>query len=733
MPHSRSWPGVSVVVVSHNGKVLLPACLASVRRLDYPRRRIETIVVDNASTDGTAEWLKRGYPWVRVLRSEDNNFCRANNLGIRRAKTKYIGFLNNDATVEKAWLRELVRLAERHPDAAGITSKILLPDGRINSVGHLRLKEFYVRDRGFAEADHGQYDRAAEVGSISLCAALFRRKSLLDAGLLDEDFVMYYEDVELCHRLKKKGWRFWCSPRGIAHHLWGATSHKLDIEHFFANRNRLLFLAKHFPDRLPRHILDSQFYKHNHVEYLFAVVGEVLAKLSVSTPKAEAVAQALLRSLAKIFDAETMGRLRMRWEVMQGRRRPRVGIYDHALHFVGGGQKYVLRMAEALRDRFDVEYIANYPIAPDRLREWHKGGRGKLDFPIRIIPLPFYIRQKNALINPGYVTSPFNNPFEAVSRQSARYDFFINANMLDYVRPRAHTSVFVCHFPGHAKNAAWYVDHYDVIINNSGFTSRWMQARWGLRPDMLLYPPIDMNGAKSKKRNIILSVARFEKTGTKKQKEMVLAFSRLCRKQPLIAKRWKLVLCGGHLPEASCLAEVTATQLLADPTLPVEIRTNVGMDRLRRLYSSAKIFWHLCGLGETEPYRMEHFGMATAEAMQNSCVPVVFNGGGHREIVRHGRDGYLINSIKGLEKTTLQLIERPRRLRRLAQAARRRSAAFSARLFRIRVTDLFKRLESEYRNPPRPRIEQIAHGKLLHELRRDARIAVRIAPAKLAP
>jgi len=147
----KTLPSVSIVVVTYDGRGLLPACLDSVRRLDYPKHRLETIVVDNGSSDGTLEFLRLKYPWVRTLRNDENNYCRANNLGVREASGAYVAFLNNDAEVDPGWLKSLIARARSDRRIAGVTGKTLFPDGRINSVGHRHFKPFYVRDRGYAE------------------------------------------------------------------------------------------------------------------------------------------------------------------------------------------------------------------------------------------------------------------------------------------------------------------------------------------------------------------------------------------------------------------------------------------------------------------------------------------------------------------------------------------------------------------------------------------------------
>ncbi|MBI5882635.1 MAG: glycosyltransferase [Elusimicrobia bacterium] len=716
MARRLSRPRVSIVVPTFNGKALLAACLDSIKALDYPRSALETIVVDNASTDGTSEFLRSRYPWARVLKNAENNYCRANNLAISRSRGKYVAFLNNDAVVDERWLAELVGIAEKDRRVAGVSGKILFPDGRINSTGHQRLPHFHIRDRGLGQADRGQFDATEEVESISLCAALFRRSALRDIGLLDEDFVIYHEDIDLSHRLRRRGWKILYHPRAVARHRWSATSRKLGISFFFNNRNRLLFLAKHFPRELPRGVAHSHFcgltrFGRKRTASLAAVAPEVLAKLLKSCPEplARKVGGRVLGTLRGALDPETLRQLRRRWQAMLGDRKISVGIYDHALHFIGGGQKYVLTMADALRNRFTIEYIANLPVDARAMSRLHGL---PLDFPVKIVPLPSSACCSPGRIDPELARDPARNPFDAVSEQSAGYDLFINANMLTRVRPRAFRSVFVCHFPDQKKNDAWYADRYDVIINNSAYSARWMQALWGLRPHEKIHPPIDMNGLRLPKKNIILSVSRFEESGSKKQLEMIRAFAKLCRDHPGVGRSWRLVLCGGSLPASGYLKRVVASQLLAGARVPIDIMTNIGSGELKKLYAVSKIFWHLCGINETAPDRFEHFGMTTVEAMQNHCVPVAFNGGGQREIIERGRSGFLVNSLKGLRKTTLKLIDDPRLLRRTASAAQRRSKAFSADIFRGKVSALFCRLEAEFKAPPPPSIEQVA-GKTL--------------------
>ena len=117
--------------------------------------------------------------------------------------------------MDRNWLIELVRAINQDDTIGAVTSKILFPNGKIQSTGHYELPNFYWTDRGFKENDKGQYDQTEEVQSISHCAALYRRECLDDMGYLDEDFNMYMEDVDMSIRARQKKWhlsQYQCAP-----------------------------------------------------------------------------------------------------------------------------------------------------------------------------------------------------------------------------------------------------------------------------------------------------------------------------------------------------------------------------------------------------------------------------------------------------------------------------------------------------------------------------------------
>src|SRR5262245_19582866 len=170
-------PAVAIIIVNWNGREFLGDCLEAVRRLDYPRDRLRTIVVDNGSTDGSVELVRESFADIELHQHEVNNYARANNFGVRTTTAPYVAFLNSDTRVEPDWLTKLVEALESNPHAAAAGSKILFPDGRLNSTGLDFLPDFHFQDRGFGELDREQYP-FGEVAGLSGCSILLRREAL---------------------------------------------------------------------------------------------------------------------------------------------------------------------------------------------------------------------------------------------------------------------------------------------------------------------------------------------------------------------------------------------------------------------------------------------------------------------------------------------------------------------------------------------------------------------------
>lgn len=700
----------SIIIVNYNGQKFLKDCFESLKNQNYSKNLLEIIMVDNGSTDNSVEYTKNEFPFVRVYHNDINNFARALNMGINKAEGEYIGFLNNDVIVDKDWLIRLTDVLDKDPQVGCVGGKILFKNGGINSTGIVRTEDFYYKDRGFGERDVGQYDKIEEVEGICGGDILYRRRCLEDIGPVDEDFVMYFEDADMAARCIQKGWKIIYTPHSLMYHEYRGSNAGDNICYYFCNRNRLLYLAKHCPYELAGRIKTSHFYLNKELNDLSECMPITIKKLiDYNDPETiSMVLNELCELLEEIYGLQYVNNLLGRMQVVYGYRKPTIGIYDHALQYIGGGQKYACTMASILQNKYDITYISNKEISEKDLREWYNIDLSNCNF--KTIKLPFYEERNMEAIDGNIVSSEMENPFSVVSKESGNYDMFINANMLEKVCPMSNLSIMVCHFPDSHRSKYFYADKYTHLIANSRYGAEWIEKRWGLENDRIIHPPVDMYGRREEKENIILSVARFEVGGSKKQKELAEAFADLCRDNKELKRGWRFIMAGGSIKENPYLEEVK--KLVNEIDSPIELKVNLSFEELKSLYCKSKIFWHLCGLDQDDPHLVEHFGMTIVEAMQNYCVPIVFDGGGMKEIVENTKSGFRFNSIEELKDYTLKLIVDEELWNRLSDSAYQRSNSFNLERFEAEVRNFFDNLMTEYSSIKIPRIEEKKGNKM---------------------
>lgn len=210
----------------------------------------ETIVVDNGSTDGSAEMAEREFGALVLRNRENRGFCAANNQGIAAARGEYIALLNNDAEAEAGWLTALLAACTRAPDVGMAACKVLVWEdpARIDKVGHLIYPDGQNRGRGAGALDRGQFDREEEVLWPDGCAAMYRREMLEQIGGFDEDLFAYGDDAELGLRARIAGWKCIYTPAAVVRHHRGSTlgrdsERRLEL----IERNRALLALKLFP------------------------------------------------------------------------------------------------------------------------------------------------------------------------------------------------------------------------------------------------------------------------------------------------------------------------------------------------------------------------------------------------------------------------------------------------------------------------------------------------------
>lgn len=250
----------SIVIINWNCGDDLPTCLRALER--QTDRGFEVIVVDNGSTDGSVDVVRRDYPWVTVIETGENlGFAEGCNVGIARASGEWIATLNPDTEPDPSWLAELRAIAKQGSSRLGmIQSRIVFrhDESRTNSTGVLVFRNATFVDRAFDKPAHPD-EPSDEIFCASAGAALYRRAMLddvrLPSGYFDKSFFMYFEDVDLGWRCRLAGWSAQYAPKAIVTHKLHASS-KRKGDNFVArqcNYNRVRTLLKNAsPDLLAR-------------------------------------------------------------------------------------------------------------------------------------------------------------------------------------------------------------------------------------------------------------------------------------------------------------------------------------------------------------------------------------------------------------------------------------------------------------------------------------------------
>lgn len=245
-------PLFSVVIPHWNGKQHLQTCLDALRRQTYPA--LEILLVDNASTDGSQDYVRANYPEVKIVQLDKNyGFTGGCNAGFKAAQGEYIALLNNDTEVEPTWAAALVNAFEQYPDAGFVASKMKLFDKRdhLHAAGDFYGVDGWPGNRGAWQKDEGQFDHESYVFSACAGSSAYRREMLDEIGLLDDSFFFSMEDIDLAWRAQMTGWRCLFVPSAVVYHKVSATGGGTTSS-FYDGRNAIYVLVKDFPAPLFR-------------------------------------------------------------------------------------------------------------------------------------------------------------------------------------------------------------------------------------------------------------------------------------------------------------------------------------------------------------------------------------------------------------------------------------------------------------------------------------------------
>lgn len=352
----------------------------------------------------------------------------------------------------------------------------------------------------------------------------------------------------------------------------------------------------------------------------------------------------------------------------------RIGIYDPYLDDVGGGEKYMLTIAEVLSRDHEVS------VFWDREEDLKKAADR------------FSLNLKQVTLAKNIFTR--NTSFVKRYKASKRYEVIVFLS--DGSIPVVSSKLFI-HFQRpmeHVKPsllAKLKIKRISSVFCNSKYTKNFIDKTFHINSSVL-YPPVDLNPKQVTKQNIILHVGRFrvvDKTvgvkDFKKQYVMLQAFKEMVDNG---FKNWTFIMAVSLQDEdKDAFLEMKKNV----EGYPVEFKINKSNKELWEFYSMAKIYWHASGYGEDlekNPEYAEHFGISTVEAMGAGAVPVVINAGGQREIVTDGQDGLLWDTIEELKGCTIKLSESEKLFDKLSQQARVRAQDFNKTSFEKQLKEM---------------------------------------------
>lgn len=249
---------ISVVIVAWNAWHCLQLCLGSIEKAP-PRRNLEVLVVDNASSDGTSATVASRFPWVKLIKSPENlGFSRGNNLGIRQCQGRYIALVNPDVVVLPGCLDALADFLDENPRVGNVGPRVFNPDMTQQSTCR-RFPTLWnnfcsgaglaarFKNSQFLAGEHMFYflhDRTLRVDVLVGCFSFIRREAFDSVGLLDEQLFMYGDDVDWCRRAWKAGWHVVFYPGARAIHDRGKTTAPYPVHFALAQQRSVLYYWK---------------------------------------------------------------------------------------------------------------------------------------------------------------------------------------------------------------------------------------------------------------------------------------------------------------------------------------------------------------------------------------------------------------------------------------------------------------------------------------------------------
>jgi len=310
---------VSVIIVNFNGMRWLQGCLDSVIAQDYPH--FEVIFVDNASTDGSCEYVRQHYPEIKITRNNSNfGFAKGNNIGIQHASGSYYLLVNNDVIMPFDFVSKLVEGMRRLKTASIIQPKIFHGDSlRLDGCGSLWTRYTFLYHLGLYKKESSAFSEPFPVFSVKGAAMLIRKQVVDKIGLFDDTFWCYYEETDFCHRAWISGFESWYYPKASLKHYGGKTSISFanNLVQYHNVKNKLRSFLKNFS--FPRSLwfvflhctlnllLSLNFFHRNRSIHISSLVKAII--WNIKNIRSTLKLRASVQSYRKISDVTIMHRL----------------------------------------------------------------------------------------------------------------------------------------------------------------------------------------------------------------------------------------------------------------------------------------------------------------------------------------------------------------------------------------------------------------------------------------
>ncbi len=637
---------ISVIVLNYNQAETTVECLDALRRAESDLIR-DIVVVDNGSTEEQVAILRehnrtRRFTLVEV--GENRFFSEGNNIGVDHTSSDFIVFLNNDAFVHPGWVETLASTMEDDPSVAAVGPMFLYPDGRVQEVGGVALATGDVVQIGKGTVwgpEH--FDTPCAVDFCSAACLMLRRADFLRVGGFGFEWEpAYYEDTDLCLKLWTSCGKVMVNPLARVTHIESHTTsdRRLQLQNI-SEINRARFVRKW---------------------------GPWLANRQLATTFVDPGAGADPRST-----------LRAPHRAPRATLRPPFVLFSPYALVPGGGERVMLELAAFLSDKAGVDNVV------------------------------FSTPHAYSSIRMAQVSSTFGftrpaatpQPFAAIDRSDCQFAVVLGNSIVPPTEHFGLRSAYLLQFP-------FWVPDEEVERHGerlAGFSEIWVYSEFVRRhvngliryhglsapPIRIVPPPAQWTGAQPgapwKERRRILTVGRFFAGGHNKRQDVVIeAFRALNQRVPV---GLELALAGSIHPTAEGRERFHELQNMARG-LNCSFHPNISHDDLAELYRSSAILIHAAGMGVDElefPEQMEHFGITPIEAASFGCIPVVFRGGGPKDVVAQLGCDTTFRTVEECVDIVESLLRDPAGSSALSQHVRRESGQFSAAQFRLRVAE----------------------------------------------